>query len=66
MDYENNNNDNDFLYEIFGSENINYDNEFQHQEILYGIYIDKHRLIGKYPILSVKLYRCATYYDKYR
>src|SRR5205085_59145 len=31
-----------------------------------GIYINKHRLIGKYPILSVKLYRCATYYDKYR
>src|SRR5947207_14242202 len=30
-----------------------------------GIYIDKHRLISKYPILSVKLYRCATYYDKY-
>ena len=29
-------------------------------------YIDKNRLIGKYPILSVKLYRCATYYDKYR
>ena len=32
--YENNNNDNDFLYEIFGSKNINYDNEFQVEEYL--------------------------------